>query len=72
MERYANFGGASNVLFYEIGSDWIRVQFSTGTPYSYSYGHAGSSNVEQMKRLARAGRGLNSFINKHVKYSYDR
>lgn len=65
-------GGNSNVIAYEIGPDWIRVQFGTGSPYVYSYRSAGPGPVERMKQLARAGRGLNSFINTHVKHLYVR
>ncbi len=72
MQPYANHGGLSNVRGYEIGLDWIKVQFGDGSIYRYSYLGAGSSNVEQMKRLAVAGRGLNSFIMRNVRYSYDR
>jgi len=72
MERYKNLGGDSGVSHYEIGSDYIDVKFSgTFRTYTYSYSKAGSSHVEQMKVLAIRGSGLNSYINKYVKYSYD-
>ena len=71
MEHYRNLGGDSGVSAYEIGSDYIRVRFSTGAVYSYSSRKAGSGHVEQMKMLAQRGHGLNSYINKYVKYSYD-
>lgn len=72
MERYANLGNDSNVVAYEFGPDWIRVQFSSGSPYTYSHGSAGAANVEHMKQLASAGRGLNSFINRCVRNLYVR
>lgn len=72
MERYANLGGNSGVVGYEIGDDFIRVQFSDGSIYLYTYTSAGSKNIEQMKRLARIGRGLNSFINRNVRKAYAR
>jgi hypothetical protein len=31
MERYKNLGGKSGVSAYEIGSDSITVQFTTGS-----------------------------------------
>ncbi|WP_199669333.1 hypothetical protein [Coprococcus sp. AF16-5] len=45
-----------------------------GTPrvYRYSYKSAGVENVENMKVLAEQGYGLNSFINRYVKYKYER
>ena len=72
MERYKNVGGDSGVTGYEIGSDYIRVQFSDGSVYLYTYASAGSNNIEQMKKLAIAGNGLNSFINRNVRKSYER
>lgn len=70
MERYLNRGGDSSVAAYEIGTDFIRVQFSDGGRYLYNYASAGSHNTEQMKSLARRGEGLNAFINTNVKHLY--
>lgn len=72
MERYANLGGDSNVVGYEIGNDFIKVQFSDGSIYLYTYASAGASNIEQMKKLARNGQGLNAFIIRNVRYKYAR
>ncbi len=72
MERYANLGGDSGVVGYEIGNDFIRVQFSGGSIYLYTYASAGADNIEQMKRLARNGQGLNTFISKNVHKRYAR
>ena len=70
MERYSNLGGDSGVVAYEIGNNSITVEFSDGKRYLYTYQSAGSDNIEQMKALAAAGRGLNSFINTNVKKRY--
>ena len=72
MERYRNSGGDSGISSYEIGTDFIIVEF-TGTfrTYRYSYRKAGQHHVENMKRLARDGSGLNGYINRYVKYLYD-
>ena len=72
MERYANLGGDSGVVGYEIGNDFIRVQFSDGSIYLYTYASAGANNIEQMRKLARNGQGLNAFINKNVRKAYAR
>lgn len=72
MERYRDIGGDSGVSAYETGPDYIRVQFSTGAVYRYTYASAGARNVEHMKRLAAAGDGLNAFINRHVRKGYER
>jgi len=71
MEIYKNLGGNSNVRAYEIGSDSITVQFGDGSTYVYTYRSAGQGNVEQMKTLAVAGSGLNSFIKRLVKKGYE-
>lgn len=72
MERYRNSGGDSGVSAFEIGSDYILVQFSgTYRTYRYSYRKAGQNHVESMKRLARSGNGLNSYINRYVKKLYN-
>lgn len=70
MTAYRNMGGNSNVSAYEFGTDYIRVQFSTGAIYLYTYQSAGASNIEHMKTLAQNGNGLNSFINRVVRKQY--
>jgi hypothetical protein len=73
MERYRNSGGDSGVSAYEIGSDYITVKFSgTAKTYRYSYRKAGQNHVENLKRLAQSGSGLNAYINNHVKFLYDK
>lgn len=64
MEPYKNLGGNSGVLAYQIGNDYIKVQFKEGrwTLYVYTYQSAGLAAVETMKNLAQQGHGLNSFI----------
>lgn len=72
MPRYKNTSGDSGICSYEIGVDFIDVQFTDGFTYRYSYSSAGENNVEEMKLLAEAGKGLNSFINQYVKQDYSR
>lgn len=70
MQPYPNRAGNSGVIAYAIHADSICVRFVDGTDYLYTYRSAGRANVECMKRLARAGRGLSSFISRHVKDRY--
>ncbi len=70
MERYKNLGGDSDVVAFEIAEDSITVEFKDGSIYLYTNQSAGSENISEMKRLARAGQGLNSFINRVVKKLY--
>lgn len=72
MEPYKDIGGDSGVLAYECGPDFIRVEFKSSSVYLYTYASAGSANIEQMKRLARAGEGLATFINENVWERYAR
>jgi hypothetical protein len=72
MEPYRNIAGNSGVSAYEIGPDYITVEFSDGGSYRYTYASAGQENVERMKGLAQAGQGLNTFINTMVRELYER
>jgi hypothetical protein len=72
MQLYRNLGGDSGVYAFEIGIDHIRVRFKGNLRiYQYSYRKAGAGHVEQMKNLAMIGEGLNSYIDRNVKYLYD-
>ena len=68
MKRYIN--GESGILAYECGSDFIRIQFTDGSIYLYTYESAGVFCVEKMKKLAQRGKGLNTFINRMVRGNY--
>lgn len=70
MPKYMNLGGNSGVRAYEFGDSYIRVQFHDWLIYEYTNQSAGVANVEQMKRLAVAGRGLNSYISRVVRKGY--
>lgn len=70
MQRYSNLSGQSGIKSYTVGSNYIDVYFSDGAAYRYTYASAGSTAIEQMKQLAASGRGLNSYINRYVKYDY--
>lgn len=72
MQTYPNKGGNSGVIGYSIGEDYIEVQFSSGHPYRYSYTSAGVEKVEQMKKLAKEGEGLNSYINRYARNDFEK
>lgn len=72
MIRYKNLQGNSGVRSYEYGENFIRVEFLSGEIYLYTYESAGWSNIEQMKVLAKLGKGLNTFINYAVQNLYYR
>ena len=63
MKRYGNLHGNSGISAYEEGPDFIRIQFTSGRIYLYTYESAGEDDIEEMKELAREGSGLTRFIN---------
>ena len=67
MKRYANASGHSGVTAYEMTQDGITVKFRDGHVYRYTHASAGRDNVERMKQLAAAGRGLSTFINRNMR-----
>lgn len=70
MQRYLNLSRNSGISAFQIESNLIDVQFNDGSIYRYTYASTGSYYIEQMKQLAASGRGLNSFIGRHVKKNY--
>ena len=72
MERYQNLSGDSGVLDYECGPESIKVHFRDGPTYVYDGVKPGSQHVMRMKELARAGRGLSTYISQHIGINYAR
>jgi len=70
MEKYKNKKGDSGVQSYEIGSDFIIVQFINDGSYLYNYKIPGSLHVERMKKLAVKGQGLSTYISTNIKKNY--
>jgi hypothetical protein len=72
VKPYQNVSGDSGVTHYEVLPTAIRIRFRNGSVYVYDYTTPGKAHVEQMKRLAAAGRGLSTYISQHVSDSYAR
>jgi hypothetical protein len=72
MQRYGNQSRESGVVAYDIDAGQITVQFRNGERYLYTEDSAGAANIARMQELARAGRGLSSFISQHVHDRYAR
>ena len=72
MERYKNLEGHSGVTAYDINNEGIVVEFNHDSAYQYTYASAGKSVIEKMKRLARAGRGLSTYITQFVRDKFDK
>lgn len=71
-EPYLNLQGDSGVTRYAIGADYVAVQFRDPAVYIYDENRPGRMHVENMKTLALAGRGLGTYISRHVRKSYAR
>jgi hypothetical protein len=67
MTPYSNLSGDFGVVAYDVGDDFIKVQFRHSRKvYVYNSAKPGWSHVQQMQRLAAAGRGLSTYISQHV------
>ncbi|RYF14221.1 MAG: hypothetical protein EOO30_18905 [Comamonadaceae bacterium] len=62
MKRYRNLSGKSGVAAYDAAPGRIVVVFREGERYTYTDASAGARQVALMQELARAGRGLCTFI----------
>ncbi len=65
MKNYRDSDNNSNISGYEYGEDWIRVYFKDDSEYEYTGSGVSQYTINQMKALADAGDGLNSFISKN-------
>jgi hypothetical protein len=72
MKRYAGLAGDTGIVAYEPEPEAIVVQFKNRYVYVYDYRTTGWAKVERMKQLAAQGRGLSTFISKHVRGAYAR
>lgn len=70
LHRYRNSGGSSGISAYAIGRDFIVVEFKSGSGDRYDYSAPGRKDVEAMKKLARHGDHLATYINQNVRENY--
>lgn len=71
MRRYKNRSGRSGIQAFESGPEFIRIRFrDEDLIHIYNYTQPGKTDVEVMKRLAEAGRGLSTYISRYVRERY--
>lgn len=70
MKTYRDLNNDSGITAYEISDNSIAVRFKTGAVYLYNYSSTGITDIEEMKKLAESGDGLNSYIGRKVKGNY--
>jgi hypothetical protein len=69
LTPYEHLDGESGVIAFQIGDDWIKVEFA-GKLYLYNHASAGSDKIGDMKSLARSGRKLSGYISRNVREDY--
>ena len=67
MREYGNGNGNSGITGYEIGTDYIDIEFRNAKVYRYKEANIGRLNFLNMIVAAIIGSGLNSFINKFIR-----
>jgi hypothetical protein len=73
MTPYKDVSGKSGVDSYEIRGNSILVRFKRSSKiYVYDYDTPGKENVDEMKRLAKNGKDLATYISQVVKRRYSR
>ncbi|WP_027214279.1 hypothetical protein [Burkholderia sp. WSM2232] len=74
MQRYGNRSGKSGVVAYEIGENFVAARFHSGTTYWYTERSVGKTHVAALRRLAKRGEGLGTYISQHpeVRDGYER
>ncbi len=70
MEIYRDVQAGEGVKAYEVGNHSITIEYGNGDTYLYTYQSAGREVVETMVRLAREGKGLNTYISRRVRAAY--
>lgn len=68
LNKGKNKGKSSGIQSFQIGTDYIDVKFfGSKYIYRYSYNKTGKIHVENMKKYALNGEGLNSYIMKNAR-----
>lgn len=70
MQPYKNSGNLSWISAFEIGEDYIKVQFIDGAVHMYTNDSAGIKHIQKMKKLAILGQGLGNYIDNQVRNLY--
>jgi hypothetical protein len=71
MQRYADHGGRSGIVAFELGENYLDVRFASGEVRRYSDRRPGARDVIHMKELALRGEGLAAHIKAHIGERYE-
>jgi hypothetical protein len=72
MKKYYGQSRDTGIEAFEIGTDNIILRFKDGREYLYSYVKPGKEHVEEMKKRAKSGNGLNTYVNQNVREKYEK
>ena len=70
LKRYASRSGGSGIVAHAAGPAGMAVEFVDGSVYVYDTDCSGEEAVAEMKRLAKAGEGLLTYISRLVRDRY--
>jgi len=70
FERYKDLSGDGGIIAYLILESAIIILFNNGYMYLYNYRKPGKEHIDQMKKFAKAGKGLKTYINQKVRDNY--
>jgi len=72
FKAYKDLSGHGGITAYQFVPNGIILQFKHRELYLYDDSRPGKNHVEQMKALAKKGRGLTTYVNQHVRENYKR
>ena len=58
-------GKPTGVRGYDYGDDYIKIYFTSGRVYTYTLASCGATHLANMKRLADAQSGLNTYLTRN-------
>ena len=64
--------GKSGVTRYAMADDALHLQFHDNRVYVYDAARPGPAHLAEMLRLAKLGKGLSTYISRHVHSHYAR
>ena len=64
--------GRGGITVYKILPKGIVLKFQNKDLYLYDYLKPGKQHVDQMKILAKEGKGLTTYVNQYVRSNYER
>src|SRR5690606_15117584 len=70
FHRYGNRDNRSGIQAYALLARGIAIRFVDGAVLLYDRDCPGQQHVDRMKELARAGRGLGTYLGRHVGRRY--